>query len=160
MTMDAGSVLVVGIGSPDRGDDGVGPAVAEGVAALRLPDVTVLQRAEPMDLLDDGFSSADLVVVVDAVRSDRTPGTVLLRELDVDPVPDGAGAASTHVLGLDATVELARALGRMPRRLVLVGVAAADFATGDPISAAVRDAVPVATDLVAEVVAERTGGER
>lgn len=160
MTTASGLVLVVGIGSPERGDDGVGPAVADSVAALRLPAVTVVHRAEPMDLLDDDFAEADLVVVIDAVRTERMPGTVLLRELSVDPVPDGAGAASTHVLGLDATVELARVLGRMPRRLVLVGVAASGFGTGQPLSAEVQDAVPVATDLVAGLVSERAGGER
>ena len=154
------TVLVVGIGSPDRGDDGVGPAVAGAVASMRLPAVRVVRCAEPMDLLDDGFTTADLVVVIDAVRSGRPPGTVLLREVDRQPLPEGASPGSTHVLGLDATVELARALGRMPRRLVLVGVEADGFEPGEPMSDEVREAVTAATEVVVGVVGERAGGER
>ena len=37
--------LVIGVGNPDRGDDGVGPAVASRVAALGLPGVRVVRRS-------------------------------------------------------------------------------------------------------------------
>ena len=36
----SGRVFVLGYGNPGRQDDGLGPAVAEGVGALGLPDVT------------------------------------------------------------------------------------------------------------------------
>jgi hydrogenase maturation protease len=154
-------VLVVGIGSTDRGDDGVGPAVARQVAALALPGVRVLPDAQPLDLLDDG-PVADLLVVVDAVRSSRPPGTVLVRELGHELLPEWTKAGSTHALGLDAAVELARALGRMPRRLVLVGVEATaeGFATGSAMSPEVSAAVPAAANAVAGVVGTVSGGER
>jgi len=35
------TVLVIGYGNPGRGDDGVGPALAERIAALGLPGVAV-----------------------------------------------------------------------------------------------------------------------
>jgi hydrogenase maturation protease len=150
-------VLVVGIGCLDRGDDGVGPAVARRVATMGLPGVQVLPDAQPLDLLDDG-RAADLGVVVDAVRSGRAPGTVLVRDVGCSAaLPDWAGAASTHVVGLDAVLELARALRRMPRRLVLVGVEAAGFGTGEPMSPGVRAAVPGAAEMVARV-ARSPGG--
>lgn len=144
------SVLVVGVGCLDRGDDAVGRAVVRLVATLGLPGVRLVPDAEPLDLLDDDMT-ADLVVVVDAARSGRTPGTVLVREVGDGMLPDWAGAASTHAIGLDAVVELARALGRMPRRMVLVGVEAVGFEAGAPLSPEVEDAVPAAADLVARV---------
>lgn len=152
--------VVVGIGSPDRGDDGVGPAVAAAVAERCLPGVRVLSHAEPMDLLDDGLAAADVVVLVDAVRSGRPAGSLLVRDISADTLPEVGAASSTHALGLDATVELARALRRMPQRLVLVGVEASCFDVGEPMSTPVGDAVGAAAELVASVVGDLTGGER
>jgi len=45
-------------------------------------------------------------------------------------------------------VELARALGRLPRRLTLVGVEAQAVDLGAPLSAPVRDSVDDAVDAV------------
>jgi hydrogenase maturation protease len=156
VTGQSRAVLVLGLGCADRGDDGVGGAVARQVAALGLPAVRVVAEAQPLDLLDDAMA-ADLLVVVDAVRSGRAPGTVLVREVGSGALPDWAGAASTHAIGLDAAVELARALGRMPRRLVLVGVEAAGFGTGEPLSPGVRDAVAAAAEMVAGMVGAAAG---
>jgi hydrogenase maturation protease len=160
VTTEKVDVVVVGIGSPDRGDDGVGPAVAAAVAGLGLPGVRVVTHAEPMDLLDDGLSAADVVVLVDAVRSGRPAGSLLVRDISVAALPEVGGAPSTHALGLDATVELARALRRMPRQLVLVGVEGLRFETGESLSPDVSAAVAEAAELVAGVVGDLTGGER
>ena len=46
-------------------------------------------------------------------------------DLTRHPIPPRAGVASTHGLGLDAVLELARVLGRLPRQLVLYGIEAA-----------------------------------
>jgi hydrogenase maturation protease len=156
VTRQERAVLVLGVGCADRGDDGVGCAVARQVAALGLPGVRVVAEAQPLDLLDDG-TAADLLVVVDAVRTGRAPGTVLVREIGCGALPDWAGAPSTHAIGLDAVVELARALGRMPRRLVLVGVEAAGFQTGEPLSPGVLDAVTAAAEMIAGLVGAAAG---
>jgi hydrogenase maturation protease len=50
-------------------------------------------------------------------------------------------------------VELGRALGRLPDRLVVVGVEAAQFEHGAPLSAGVAAAVPVAAAAVCDAVA-------
>lgn len=157
-TQAAGTVVVFGVGNADRGDDGVGPAVAGRLLGRDLPGVRVVSPAEPVDLLDDS-ASAELVVVVDAVRSGRPPGTLLVRDAHREPLPEWTGAGGTHALGLDAAVELLRALGRMPRQLVLVGVEAATFQTGAPMSPPVRDAVPAAVGLVVAVAGSMAGGE-
>ena len=161
MSLDtrAGTVLVAGIGNSDRGDDGIGPVVARHVAALNLPGVRVVSHAEPLDLLDDELS-ADMLVVVDAVRSGRRPGVVVVRHVDNRALPEWTGAGGTHAVGLAVSVELARVLGRMPRRLVLVGVEAESFAIGAPLSPAVRAAIAVARDAVAAVVGSMVGGGR
>ena len=158
MTVPAATVVVFGLGNPDRGDDAVGPAVAGRVADRHLPGLRVVSPAEPVDLLDDG-AAAELFVVVDAVRTGKRPGALMVRDADREPLPEWDGSGGTHALGLDAAVELLRALGRMPRKLVLIGVEADTFETGAPLSPLVRQAVPAAVGLVVAVAAALVGGE-
>jgi hydrogenase maturation protease len=116
------TALLIGLGNPDRGDDGVGPAVARRVAAAGHPGVEVREVVDPSALLD-AWAGADRVVVVDAMTSGRTPGAVVRLEATESGLPAGGWAAGgTHALGLAAAVELSRALGRLPRALVVVGV--------------------------------------
>ncbi len=145
-------VLVIGLGSPDRGDDAVGSAVAERLAALSLPDVRVVSREDPTALVDlwDGASAA---LVIDAVMSGRPPGTLHIREVGDagEPLPThafaAAGRGGSHAFGLAGAVELARTLGTLPRHVTVVGVEAKTFAHGpmsDEVSNAVDDAFAVA----------------
>ncbi|HXZ70100.1 MAG TPA: hypothetical protein VEH31_04400, partial [Streptosporangiaceae bacterium] len=84
------AVLVAGVGRPDRGDDAVGPAVAGRAMGLVPPGVTVVERVEPAGLID-AWAGADLVVVTDAVRSGRRPGTVHVLHACGGPLPVGTG---------------------------------------------------------------------
>ncbi len=150
-------VLVVGIGSPDRGDDAVGPSVARAVAARGLHGVEVVEHEDPTALLDL-WTGHDLVIVVDAVRSGSPAGT--LHELetgacaDVTRLPPGDPPrhGGTHAVGVLTVVELARALGRLPPRLVVLGIEATGFEHGAPLSAPVSAAVPRAVDRAVAVL--------
>ena len=124
------TALVVGLGNPDRGDDAVGAEVARAVADRGLPRVQVVEHEDPTGLLDV-WAGHDPVVVVDAVRS-----------------------GGTHAFGLGAAVELARALHRLPDRLVVIGVEADTFEYGAPLSGPVAAAVQPAADRVLAVLAE------
>jgi len=145
------AVLVVGVGRRDRGDDAVGPAVAERAMELVPPGVIVVERGEPADLIDT-WAGAGLAVVTDAVRSGRRPGTVHVLHACRSPLPVRTGAGGTHGLGLAEVIELGRALQRLPRELVVVGVEAQQFGLGEPMSPQVKAAVELAAAAVAEVV--------
>jgi hydrogenase maturation protease len=155
--------LVVGLGQPDRGDDAVGPLVAREVARVLaadgLPRVAVVERDEPADLMDT-WSGHDRVVVVDAVRSGAAPGTIHVLDAGASAGPlspeawAATGRGGTHALGLAAVVELARALGALPDRVVVVGVEAARFEHGAPLSPAVAAAVSPAAAHVLSLLPE------
>lgn len=133
--------LVIGLGNPDRGDDAVGVQVARRVAAERL-DVHVLELDDPSEALD-AWAATDTVIVADAVSSGGNPGDIHVVDAVARTLPAGSWAAGgTHALGLAAVVELGRALGRQPTRLVLIGVEAGRFDHGAPMSDAVAAAVP------------------
>jgi hydrogenase maturation protease len=147
----AAPALVVGLGSVDRGDDGIGPVVAAHVGTLDLPHVRVATHEDPTSLVElmAGF---DTVVVVDAMRSRAPAGTVTTLHAGAGRPPIGArmdpGPAGTHGLGLAMAIELARVLGRLPEHVDVVAVEADTFEHGTGLSAAVAAAVPVAVAAV------------
>ena len=68
-----------------------------------------------------------------------------------DSLPPSVSAASTHALGLGDAIELARALGRLPERLIVFGIEAAGFEAGADLSPAVAGAIePVAEAVLRE----------
>lgn len=156
----ADAVLVVGLGNRLRGDDGVGLAVtrrlegrveAAGVAVAEL-------EGEGIGLLD-AWEGAHGVVLVDCVRSGAAPGTVLRFEATDLPLPgDLRTSSSTHAVGVAETIELARALGRLPRRLVVYGIEGESFDAGAPLSARVAAVVGEAAEGVLQE-AHRLAGE-
>ncbi|HET9609387.1 MAG TPA: hydrogenase maturation protease [Acidimicrobiales bacterium] len=159
-----GRIVVVGVGNSWRGDDGAGPAVAAALRGRLGPGVpgapvAVVDLDGEAARLVDAWDGADLAVVVDAVRTGAPPGT--LHRLDACDVHASA-TASSHALGVQHAVALARALGRLPRRLVLVGVEGADFGHGtqlsDPVAAAVEPASRLVVGVVAEAAAAAIAG--
>jgi len=141
---------VVGIGNPLRGDDAAGLLVARRAHELD-PRLDVLElEGEPSRLID-AWQEADPVVVVDAVSSGAEPGTVMRFDATAEPLPASLSAASTHALGLGEAIEIARALDRLPARLVVFAIEGAGFEAGREPSPEVRAAIePTARRVLAE----------
>jgi hydrogenase maturation protease len=147
--------LLIGIGNGFRRDDGVGLVVAEKIARLELPTVEVLTAIGEPGAILDAWTTADSVVVVDAAMVDVSePGR--LRRWTPDTVPDSP-VTSSHAFGLAQTYGLGRALGRLPRSVVVLSVDIADASDGLGLSDAVAAAVP---DVVEAVLAEFGLGHR
>jgi hydrogenase maturation protease len=116
------SVLILGVGNPLAGDDGVGVRAVEALAAagdlpagIRLLDVGVLG----MDILA-WIQPDERVVVLDAVHGTGDPGT--LYRLDLDEIEPPAGPRlSAHDLGIADALHAARLMGR-PLSGTLLGV--------------------------------------
>ena len=146
--------VVVGVGNSVRGDDAAGFAVAQRVRS-RVPDrVSVLEcEQEPTRLLD-AWEGADVAVVVDAVLSGGEPGSIHRFDASADPVPARMFRSSTHAFGIGDAVELGRALGRLPDRVVVFGIEGAEFALGsglsDPVARAVDDVAGLVIDELGE----------
>ncbi len=146
------TTLVLGVGHPDRGDDGAGAIVAraledtEGVVAR-------IVSGDPSSILTDPlWDTAERVVLVDTVRTGRRPGTVhrwsgqrLLEHLP-------AAGGGTHDLGVATTLHLAVALARLPDDLTVIGIEGTSFEVGHPPCRPVRHAAAmIAAALAREI---------
>lgn len=142
--------LVVGVGNPFRRDDGAGHAVVALLGADAIDADLVLADGEPTRLVD-AWDGRGLVVVVDAVRTGATPGTVVVVDALTAALPDGP-TASTHAAGLGQAVEWGRALDRLPAELWLVGVEGAEFGEGPGLTPGVEAALDGAAAAVRRLV--------
>lgn len=133
------------LGSRYRGDDAVGPLVAD---RLREAGAEVLECDDEPTRLLDGWAGLELVVIVDAISSGSAPGTVHRFDPGADPLPRDLGLASTHAFSVPEALELARALGRAPRRVLVLGIEGAAFKMGDPVTPAVAAALDGVTRQV------------
>lgn len=145
---------VVGVGNPDRADDGAGRAVARRLRQRSGGRIAAVECGGETAALLDAWQGAEAVIVVDVVRSGSPPGTILRVDLGAGPLPAARFAGGTHGLGLAEAVELARALGTLPASLVLYGIEGACFTPGAGLSPEVEGAVERAVDRVmAELLA-------
>lgn len=142
--------VVIGVGNEFRRDDGIGPALVEYLRPLDLARVRlVIADGEPTQLLD-AWAGADLAVVVDAVLLEPSlPGRI--HRTSVEQIPRSGRAPSSHGLGIPEALLLGQALDRIPRRMAVFAVEAAEFGYGNGLSAAVAAALP---DLAEAVLAE------
>jgi hydrogenase maturation protease len=136
-------MTVIGLGNEWRGDDGVGLEVARRVGGRVL-------GGEPIGIVE-ALDGEDEVVLVDAVATGASPGTLFVFEASSDPLPTPIfGASSTHALGLAEALELARTLGRLPRKVVVYGVEGETFRFGKGLSSTVAEAADRVTEKVRE----------
>lgn len=147
-------LVVIGVGNSNRGDDGAGPAVAQALLARALPGVTVRvadgEVAGLVEMLSQAACDGADVVVVDAVVSGAAAGTIHRLEAHGAPLPASLGAASTHSFGLAQAIELCRALGRLPQRVVVYGVEVEGTGIGEPLSCPVTQGLDRLIDRIVQ----------
>jgi hydrogenase maturation protease len=160
--------LVVGLGNPILGDDGVGWVVAEEVKKilLSLPSLSCDSPGEEssvdVDCLSLGGISLmerligyDRAILVDAFVCEEEVGEIVVSELDELPDLSAFHLTSVHDLSLQNAMKLGRQMGaRLPDEVVVVGISARhiyDFS--EELSPPVREAVPKATQIVAKLLA-------
>jgi hydrogenase maturation protease len=118
-----GKVVVIGVGNPLLGDEGLGIASVERLREEHLPkDVELVEAGTgSLDALVDA-KDAERVVIVDAIDAGREPGT--LYRLDARDLLDSdrSPCLSLHELGLRESLCLAELEGFRRERLVVVGM--------------------------------------
>ncbi len=156
----APSVLVAGVGNVLLADDGFGVEAARLLAQRELPGgVKVADFGiRGMDLAYELQEDYDVVVLLDAVARGEPPGTLFVIEHDPDDEADGS--LDPHGMDPLRVLALARVLGAVPPRVLVVGCEPAVVLPPDDerlvmeLSPPVRDAARRAVELVESLIAE------
>ena len=138
------STVVIGIGNAMRGDDAAGVEVAARLRGIACDE-------EPSRLIET-WEGADAAVLVDTVVSGAPPGTIHRFDASAEPIPARVLRSSTHAIGLAETIELARALGRLPKSVVVYGIEGESFEAGAPLSPDVAAAVTLLVERIEEEI--------
>ena len=132
--------LVIGIGNPTRGDDAVGREVVNRLRGVSSA-IAVREEAAEAAALMEAWQGWDRVILVDAAAADAAPGTVRRFEAHRRPLPASLFKGTKQGAGVDRAIELSRALGLLPKSLVVFTVQAQDLAAGHGLSPAVTAAI-------------------
>lgn len=143
------TVLVIGLGNDFRSDDRVGLHVARLIQADRLPHVeTLVGVGDAIDLLDR-WNDAAMVIVVDCAVSGGQAGLIHRFDALSEPIPEALFSRySTHVFSVADALALGGALGRMPRKLIVYGIEAANCAPGTELTSAVEQAAQAVREAI------------
>ena len=145
-------VLVLGLGNVLLGDDGLGAAAVAAIERdYRVPPGVLLADGGTLGLsLLDLLADSEHVVLVDAVRADAPPGTLI--RLDGADVMDAVrDRLSPHQVGVADLLDAARLIDRYPATVTLLGLVPEAIALAVVRSSAVAGKLD---ELVAAVVRE------
>ncbi len=166
-TAPARRILVAGIGNVFLGDDGFGVEVADRLQRCELP--------AGVDVADFGIRGMDLAyalagydvaIFVDATPRGDAPGTVSLIEAEM---PEPGSGPEAHGMDPVRVLSLARSLGEVPDRVLVVGCEPKTRMTGEeedvvvalsePVRGAIEEAVKMVESLTRELAADDGGEE-
>lgn len=162
--------LVVGLGNPILGDDGVGWKVAEEVkkrlTSARLGPSSPSERGNRGEIdieflslggisLMEHLIGYERAILIDAVVTDQETGSVIVSKLSEIPDFSSLHTTSAHDTSLQDALRLGRTMGaNLPEDVVVVGIVTDHiFEFGEELSPPIAQAVPQATQIIIDLLA-------
>lgn len=149
-------VSILGLGNVLLGDDAFGPLTVEVFRSQFQcgPEVEMIDLGTPGLDLAPYLYGRDLVILVDAVKAEGTPGTVsVYRESDLSECAAQL-RVTDHDPGLLESIAHLRLLGRAPVELAIVGVIPESCLFGERISSRIAASVAAAIDHIVPILLE------
>jgi len=150
-------ILVIGLGNPILGDDGVGWKIADEVAAAVGPQSPIEIDTAALGGLSlmERMLNYDQVVLVDSMETGQNPvGSVQTFPLASLPDPMAGHSASTHDTSLITALKTAESIGAdIPKRVDVVAIEAQNvYDFSEELSPSVAAAVPKAVQAVLDLI--------
>lgn len=151
--------LVVGLGNPILGDDGVGWQVARELQQTqKIPsDTTIECMAVGGISLMEALIDYDRAILIDAIVTHNAPiGSVIYYKLEDLPNPASGHMTSAHDTSLQDALRMGQSLGaQLPKDISVVTIESQkvyDFS--EDLSPAVAAAVPEAISIIMDLLIE------
>ena len=152
--------LVLGLGNPCLGDDGVGWKVAEAVKkqlTSELPfDVGCISLGG-ISLMEHliGYQRA---ILIDAFALEEPIGSILVLKLSELPNYSAFHTPRAHDMSLENAIRLGRSMGaQLPKDITVVGITTQQiYEFNEELSPPVAKAVPQAAQIVLDILKQTT----
>jgi hydrogenase maturation protease len=148
--------IIIGLGNPILGDDGVGWKVAEELKKHLSPDMPI--HVELLSLgglsLMEHLIGYERAILIDAIASDLEPGSIMTSKLSELPDVSALHTTSAHDTSLQNALKLGKSMGAdLPEEVTVVGIATNhvyDFSEelSLPVSQAISKATRIVIDLL------------
>ncbi len=176
--------IILGLGNPILGDDGVGWKVAEEVKRRLMVSPLRAERSAgeveaEADIREDEEITVDCVslggislmerligyeraILIDAFALDEPLGSILALKLSDLPNYSAFHTTSAHDTSLQNAIELGKAMGaQLPEDVFIIGIATRPiFDFSEDLSPPVAEAVPNAAQMVLDLLGERSSAQK
>ncbi|CCQ89955.1 putative Hydrogenase maturation protease HycI [Nitrospina gracilis 3/211] len=154
-------ILVLGIGNLWRGDDAAGRHAARRLAErISSHNVAVREVEGEGAAVMEALEGFDAAILVDAVESGASPGTVHCWDVSTESMNAKFLRCSTHNFSVHDAVEMARALGKLPPRVIVFGIEGKTFSPGQGMAVEVETSMDSLVSRVLEQIHTLTGETR
>ncbi len=148
-------IVVIGVGNEFRGDDAAGVIAARKIKKEKLPYVKVILQSGEGTALIESWKNADLVIIIDASRSNAEVGEIFRFDAQKQKLPKSFFNYSTHAFSVTESIELARVLNRLPPNLIVYAIEGKKFETGASLSPEVEKAIErICPRITAEILSK------
>lgn len=152
--------LVVGIGNPLRGDDGLGQALVEQLGQSSDLDCNVLAVHQLMPELAEQMAKADFVVLIDASREGE-PGEVRVHCLFLPThPPPRSGAVGAHHMTPEELVYLTTATYGYCPPVTVISVTGAQLELDEQLSEPVIQSLPHVNTILRQMLVSGKGEKK
>lgn len=141
------TTLVLALGNPLRGDDGIGAAILDALPEMPA-DVVLLDGGTPGLDLVLSLQGHDRVIILDAADMGEPPGVWRQTQPDVLLANDSSLRGNLHNAGLSEALSLSEALGVLPPEIVILGIQPAEIGWEQGLSPPVAEAIPRVCEAV------------
>ncbi|MHB1687830.1 MAG: hydrogenase maturation protease [Ignavibacteriaceae bacterium] len=135
-----GKIIVFGVGNLYRSDDAVGLIILEKLRSQNMHGVLLIEIVGDGLSLIQEWTERDKVIIIDAVSSGSSPGTIFRLDLLRQQIPSEKFHFSSHTFNLADAIELAAQLKKLPAVLRLFAIEGKNFDFGSMVSHEVFDA--------------------
>lgn len=158
---DSGRILVLGLGNILLKDEGIGVHIAGELQKQNLP--------ANVEVIDGGTAGLDILllqqvpyklVVVDAMKAGKKPGTIYKTRLKTDAIDRLAeifsekkqSKISLHQVGLADALVAAQKTGCAPDEIVIIGIEPKEIDSGLELSRQVKQKIPEIINTILEEI--------
>lgn len=135
---------IIAVGNSFFGDDGIGEAVLHALRDIpEMKDIPLIDAATDAIGLIDHFTNTDHVILIDAAQMGANPGTVKVMNEAKARLAIQQDHISLHGISIADTIELARKIDSLPKKITIIGVEPEQLIINTGLSKYVQKAVPI-----------------
>jgi hydrogenase maturation protease len=146
-------IAVIGVGNILMKDEGVGVHSLKKLETLKLPNNVELYEGGTriLDILPS-LEGVDLIIIIDAVKSSKKPGTVNLFEVELSKNGNSKEIISLHEMDLISSIKFAKQIYDLPGKIIIIGIEPKEVDVGIEMTEEVTEAIPEVIEKVHKTI--------